>query len=112
MAIKCKYLFTTFAALVLISFLPGAYALGAGDYGFVAYSSPDTVYREVRVSTSKTSTEPFSFSGGGATVYYGTYAKKKVDEWLGSGKTVYLVRVSPDNKYKGLAQITQSLPGQ
>lgn len=72
MAIKCKYLFAIFAALVLISFLPGSYALGAGEYGFVAYSSPNTLYREVRLSTSLTSTELIPFSGEGVTVYYGT----------------------------------------
>ncbi|MHC9538030.1 MAG: hypothetical protein AB9903_00775 [Vulcanimicrobiota bacterium] len=110
MTAKFKWISVIVLFLIVAAFIPGAYALGAGEYGFVAYSSPTTVYREVRVSPTQTSTETKPYSAQGVTVYYGKYAKTKVDEWLGSGKTVYLVRVSSDNKYNGIVQITSSLP--
>jgi|GEM_PF-4862105 len=109
MTAKSKWISLIVLFLIIAAFLPGAYALGVGDYGFVAYSSPTTVYREVRVSLTQTSTETTPYSAGGVTVYYGSYAKKKVSEWLGSGKTVYLVRVTSDNKYSGITQITSPL---
>ncbi|MGV8118615.1 MAG: hypothetical protein AB2L14_02515 [Candidatus Xenobiia bacterium LiM19] len=105
MTVKFKWVLLFSVFLILAAFLPEAHALGAGDYGFVAYSSPTTVFREVRVSATPTSTETIPYRGGGVTVYYGSYARTKVNEWLGSGKTVYLVRVSSDNKYNGIAQI-------
>jgi len=96
--------------ILMAGLVSAVYALGPGDYGLVAYSAPNTVFQEVRVSTVKTSTEGTALSAPGVTVYYGSYARNKVSQWLGKGYRVYLVHVSSGNSYTGIKQITGNLP--
>jgi hypothetical protein len=96
--------------ILMASLISAVYALGPGEYGLVAYSAPNKVFQEARVSTTKSSTEGTALSAPGVTVYYGSYARNKVSQWLGQGYRVYLVHVSSGNSYTSIMQITGNLP--